>query len=140
MLDIKKELKQYDKNEFITKEIIIKILKSKNYKKYYEYLNNIYYTLNNIKKPNLNHILSDLLEFNKQFEIYYNTIKNNEYRINSLNSYYKLLRALDWCKYSYDKCNINLLKTESKLYEHERIFKKICVLANWDYNNFSKIN
>jgi len=126
------------KIEHVNRELLFIILKHLGFNKYYDDINAIYSIITKNPAINVQHLLSKLILFQDKFEFAYVNVKDPN-RINSLNVYFKLMKGLHWCNFHCTLDEFCILKTETKLIEHEQIFEKICNILNWDYNSFPKI-
>jgi hypothetical protein len=134
---------EYEKilNEIKIRKIPIDILKSDHLfnilkdLKLTKYYNEVYQLLLKITKREHNSIkkyIPQILKLHDELEYTYNFVKNPK-RINSLNVHFKLQKLLELC--GIECSDINSLKTDQKLEEHEDTWREICLL-NENFKNF----
>jgi Poxvirus Late Transcription Factor VLTF3 like len=130
---VKAEIKRRGlKLETLKKENIMIILRDLGENKYYDEVSSIYCKLMNIPAHNLEPYMPALLDFHHKFETAYQLVKDPK-RTNSQNVNYKVYRGLIHvsypCSLEDDFC---ILKTDTKLLEHDDVFRKICSVNDWN--------
>jgi hypothetical protein len=132
--NILRELKKrkIDKNDLDIFKLR-RILKKLNYRKYYEHVPHILQIINGKEPPNFSRqdemkIKKMFKDIQKPFSIY--CPKNRKNFLNYSYVLHKFCELLDLDKYiSY----FPLLKNNSKLLQHDKIWKNICKYMRWEY-------
>lgn len=112
---------------------IIKILKDLRLSKYYEDVRTFLTILRGEQPASIQEYVPQILRLHDELEFAYNFVKD-PLRINSLNVHFKLFKLLRLCNY---KCHISdfcMLKTETKMEEHEEKWAEICKITGWTDN------
>ena len=128
------ETDRYKKYEKVTKQHIRTFLKEIEKSKYYEDTQLIFSQITGKPKPDISKyekILYD--DFDKLVKAFISLKEGSCERKNFLNSHYVLRQLLlkQGVRVSHD--DLNTLKTQSRLREHDEIYKKCCELLNWKF-------
>ena len=109
----------------------------------YNHVALIYYTVTKKPPPDISMHEERLLEIHDTAERIYDMIRerggvegvgaSGEQRQNSLNVNYKLRRGLQLVGYRCSPDDFHMLKTESKLVEHDQYWSMICGIAGWPF-------
>jgi Poxvirus Late Transcription Factor VLTF3 like len=111
-------------NNCVSKERIYEFLSSNSMTKFYEDLNLIYHIITKFPLPDISIYEKQLLDMFDYQEKIYEEIKDPS-RINSLNVNYKLFKLLQLLDYPCTKSDFFILKTQSKLNEHDQKWSEI---------------
>lgn len=119
---------------FLTKDHLYMFLNEKKYPRenHYKNINLIHYKLTNVLPPNITSLEKVLLDKYDKYEETYEIVKDSE-RKNSLNVWYVLFKFLEHESFKCVKEDFYILKTRSKLEEHDSVWKKICKVNEWTY-------
>jgi hypothetical protein len=119
------EIKQHNlTKETVSKERVYEFLSTNGMTKFYEDLNLIYHIITKYPLPDISIYEKELLEMFDYQEKIYEDVKDPT-RINSLNVNYKLFKLLQLLDYPCNKGDFFILKTQSKLNEHDEKWLEI---------------
>jgi hypothetical protein len=126
------KIKKYEK---VSKQHIRTFLKEIEKSKYYEDTQLIYSQITGKSKPDISKYEKVLYEdFDKLVKVFISLKNSSCERKNFLNSHYVLRQLLlkQGVRVSHD--DLNTLKTQSRLREHDEIYKQCCEILNWKFN------
>lgn len=106
---------------------LFSILKDLKLTKYYGEVYQLITKITNKRHISIKEHIPRILKLHDELEYTYNFVKKTK-RINSLNVHFKLQKLLELCNIECQ--NINTLKTDQKLEEHEETWSEICKLNN----------
>lgn len=109
---------------------IIKILKDLRLSKYYEDVRTFLTVLKGDQPTSIQEYVPQILKLHDELEFAYNCVRD-PLRINSLNVHFKLFKLLRLCNYDCHISDFCMLKTETKMEEHEEKWKEICKITGW---------
>lgn len=130
---LKREMKNHNlTTETTAKDHLYMFLSEKKLSAHYEDINLIYFIITEIEPPNITEYRSRLLELFDQQEEAYTEVKDPE-RTNSLNVNYKLYKLLQLIGYPCQKDDFYILRTRTKLEEHDEKWREIIEILRKKY-------
>jgi hypothetical protein len=123
----------------VTKDDIYSYLSEGKYSDYYEDLNLIFFYITGVEPPNITEHRPVLLEMFDKVEEVYKDVKDPD-RTNSLNVNYKLYKLLQLLDYICKKDDFYILKTPTKLREHDEKWYQIIEALRKKYPNMKTPN
>jgi len=101
--------------------------------KYYEHIPHIIYCLNGLPTPRLSQETEDKLRFMfRQIQDIFDTVCPSN-RTNFLSYSYLLRKLLELLGEDEHKKYFRLHKSREKIYQHDKVWQKICKILNWQY-------
>lgn len=117
----------------LTMEKVRGYLKKLGLNKYYEHIPHIIYCLNGLPTPRLSQETEEKLRsmFRQIQDIFDQVCPNN--RTNFLSYSYLLRKLLELLGEDEHKVYFRLHKSREKIYQHDKVWQKICKLLNWAF-------
>ena len=116
--------------ETVTKDEIYMFLFENSLSQHYEDINLIYFVITGKAPPNISKLRARLIERNDRIEEVYPLAKDPD-RINSLNVNFKLYKLLQLEGFPCKKDDFYILKTKTKIEEHQKVWYDMCDLLGW---------
>lgn len=117
----------------LRKEHILTFLKQNKLRDYYDDVNKIHNIITGKPLPDLTHLESALFKLHAQVEEAFESTKTS--RKSFLHIQYVLMQLLRHLDYPCNEREFALPKTEAKLIEHDRDWKKICDVLGWEFHS-----
>lgn len=129
---IKSGTTKREKYAKITKQHIRDFLHETNNNKYYEDIQLLWCKITDNSPPNITNLEKSLYEdFERLVDAFLSIPDTN--RKNFLNSQYVLKQLLRRYDFVVKDTDINMLKTPSRLREHDEIYEKCCDILHWNF-------